>query len=363
MALREEEKVTIQVGGAVLANKAILALNEYDKWPRENRNCLLEVYENNIARFYKFGRPFEYRAETSIFVTCNPEDDNWRYEDFIERSELPFTNPELSRFDMILVFRDQNTLESDEKYIGPKVDSFKNAQELKIENALKATKYSKLIEYAKSFKPGLTDASASILKQEWVRLREKYRDNKKDYPIFKKDPDVIHRFAQAYARLHFRNDINEECMRKAVAKFERLREPFNETNMKVENPTMLAYDLTMDRIKRNGIGPKTAIELVELIVSISNRNQSISRHIGPILTLNNSKLRRIYDKVLENKKEIGRLNNSKETKVYWLGSKNERDVVVKSVVAAKKDIPQKIKKRPVFPRSKKTHEGKKGPKN
>ena len=216
MALREEEKVTIQVGGAVLANKAILAMNEYDKWPKENRNCLLEVFESNIARFYKFGRPFEYRAETSIFVTCNPEEDNWRHEDFIERSELPFSNIELSRFDMVLVFRDQNTIESDEEFIGPKVDSFKNVRELKIENALKAKKYSKLIEYTKSFEPVLTDASAAILKQEWVRLREKYRENKKGYPVFKKDPDVIRRYAEAYTRLHFRNDINEECMWKAV---------------------------------------------------------------------------------------------------------------------------------------------------
>ena len=93
------------------------------------------------------------------------------------------------------------------------------------------------------------------------------------------------------------------------------------------------------------------------------------------MTLENSKLRRIYDKILDNTAEIGRLDGN-PTKVYWLGPKESRNLSPKEregtdggvvgfvgFAALKKDIPQKNKKWPVFLRSNKSKKEKRGVKN
>jgi DNA replicative helicase MCM subunit Mcm2 (Cdc46/Mcm family) len=130
---------------AAHARNAILFINEFDKLPQEDQDNLLEVMDEGVIDMTTFAKEFHIPAATTIIASANPVNNKWiDAQGRIYLKEIPFSSIMLSRFDIIIPFRDTSIREDDWNY----ADAKTSYDERHIKHNYKFLR--KLIEYVKT---------------------------------------------------------------------------------------------------------------------------------------------------------------------------------------------------------------------
>jgi DNA replicative helicase MCM subunit Mcm2 (Cdc46/Mcm family) len=113
----------LHLGPVALAKDAFFFINEFDKLSGEDRDAILGAMEEGRFGFNKFDANLDIEAQISVFATANPLNEKWLHPDSIDINEIPFTIRMLSRFDIIIIFRDKDTKEDDMRYAVDKTEA------------------------------------------------------------------------------------------------------------------------------------------------------------------------------------------------------------------------------------------------
>ena len=205
--------------------------------------------------------------------------------DIIEKGQIPLRKELVDRYDLVFVFKALRYRDKKVEYAKQKLELLRKSQGGEIIEDY--TFLRKIIEYAKSFNPQLSEEAEAMIVDFWPRL---------DSNIFPTNRvlETIVRVSMAFARLHFSNIVTAEIAKEAIDFLRKMFEAFDETVMVVEDPR----DATCREItKFLQESPGIPYEFQELINHAGKVNTLVEAYLGkgPINN-NNSKYRDIADR-------------------------------------------------------------------
>jgi replicative DNA helicase Mcm len=307
MVLKEEDSYVLNLGPVPLAKNAVCVINEFDKMFPEEQDNLLDVMEEGEFTVNKFAKLRTIRSPTTILATANPKNNKWKDSSSISLDEIPFEAIILSRFDIVLIFRDTIEEQANREFAYKKT-AYDERHICHNYNFLE-----KYIEYARTINPLITEEARSILNEYWVRLKRR-----EEFSSTIRTLESIHRISKAFARLHLCNRIDTKIAYETIDFMNNMLKEFEISIYQINDPRSIAYDETIKLIQQQ----KAPIDLIEAIRMVCQKNDQVKHYIGDIFKQSrNKKLKVLCNKIIENKKSIIRIQLN-PTVVKWIMDEN-----------------------------------------
>ncbi|XP_064614879.1 DNA replication licensing factor mcm2-like [Liolophura sinensis] len=222
---------TLEAGALVLADKGICLIDEFDKMNDADRTSIHEAMEQQSISVSKAGIVTSLQARCAILAAANPI--GGRYDPSLTFSEnVDLTEPILSRFDILCVVRDTVDPVQDERLarfvVGSHMKHHPNASEDAMngkEDGLTNTTglepipqelLRKYIIYAKEkAHPKLHQMDQDKVANMYSALRRESMSTG-SIPITVRHIESMIRMAEAHARMHLRDYVNEDDVNMAI---------------------------------------------------------------------------------------------------------------------------------------------------
>lgn len=213
----------VVVAGAIpLANNGFCVIDEIDKMSKEETTKANNFMESGYEDFYKAGTNRTLIGKTSVLGMGNPRYGRYdRYKSLQDQVDIDPTFQ--SRYDLIFLIEDKPDKDKDKEII----ESILNGYDVKDnENTtsnikedidiLEAEELRKYLAFARTeYDPKLTPEAKEYIKENGLKLRSSTEDGQAPYHW--RFIRAIPKLAGAYAKLHLRNKITEEDVKKAIA--------------------------------------------------------------------------------------------------------------------------------------------------
>ncbi|XP_070557526.1 DNA replication licensing factor mcm2-like [Ptychodera flava] len=222
---------TLEAGALVLADKGVCLIDEFDKMNDADRTSIHEAMEQQSISISKAGIVTSLQARCSIMAASNPI--GGRYNPSLTFAEnVDLTEPILSRFDCLCVVRDTVDVVEDELLARFVTDSHIRHHPSNNHN----DKDTPLPELPSSF--GVEKIPQDLLKKYLIYAKEKvhpklhqmdqdkvakmYSDLRREsmatgsIPITVRHIESMIRMAEAHARIHLRDHVNEDDVNMAI---------------------------------------------------------------------------------------------------------------------------------------------------
>ncbi|XP_067683029.1 DNA replication licensing factor mcm2-like [Haliotis asinina] len=220
---------TLEAGALVLADKGICLIDEFDKMNDADRTSIHEAMEQQSISISKAGIVTSLQARCTIIAAANPI--GGRYDPSLTFSEnVDLTEPILSRFDILCVVRDTVDPVQDER-----LAKFVTSSHMKHHpNATEQTE--DLLDNLNN--TGIEPIPQELLKKYVIYAKEKvhpklhnmdqdkvakmYADLRREsmatgsIPITVRHIESMIRMAEAHARMHLRDYVNEDDVNMAI---------------------------------------------------------------------------------------------------------------------------------------------------
>ena len=183
---------TLEAGAVVLADKALLIVDEIDKMRDDDRDAMHTAMEQQEVYIAKAGITTTLHSRCAILAAANPDKGRFdMYEDLASQVNMPPTL--LSRFDLIFLMIDTPNPDKDERLARFILTSEKDAKyDINI--------LRKYIAYARrESKPVFTPEAHTILIDYYVKMRG-MGGRDKPMPITARQLEALSRLAEASAR-------------------------------------------------------------------------------------------------------------------------------------------------------------------
>jgi DNA replicative helicase MCM subunit Mcm2 (Cdc46/Mcm family) len=291
MVLKEEESYILNLGPVPLSKNAVCVINEFDKMHPEEQHNLLDVMEEGEFTVNKFAKLRTIKSPTTIIATANPKNNRWKDSDGISLEEIPFEAIILSRFDIVLIFRDTREEAVNRDFAYKKIE-YDERHICHNYNFLE-----KYVEYARTINLVIiTEEARSILNEYWVRLKRK-----EEFASTIRTLESIYRISKAFARLHLCNKVDRKIAYETIDFINNMLKEVEISIYIIKDSRSLAYDETIKLIQQQ----KTPIELIEAIQMVCQRNDQVKHYIGNVFKQNrNKKLKLLCNKIIENRSII-----------------------------------------------------------
>ncbi len=106
----------LRAGAAVLANHALLAIDEIGTMSFEDQEQFLSLMDKGYFDFNKMGIRQRLESETGFIVTSNPMTSDFRNVDRLSLDEIPLKGQLIDRLDLVFVFRKPQTPEEQKTF-------------------------------------------------------------------------------------------------------------------------------------------------------------------------------------------------------------------------------------------------------
>jgi len=220
---------TLEAGALVLADRGVCLIDEFDKMNDSDRTSIHEAMEQQSISISKAGIVTSLQARCSIIAASNPI--GGRYDQSLTFAEnVDLTEPILSRFDILCVVRDTVDIVQDEMLARFVVNSHvrhhpNQTAELAEENPLVQQHhcdpiaqdlFKKYLVYAKErVKPNLLHMDQDKVSKMFASLRRESMITG-SVPITVRHIESMIRMAEAHARMHLRDYVNEDDVNMAI---------------------------------------------------------------------------------------------------------------------------------------------------
>ncbi|HDD46233.1 MAG TPA: minichromosome maintenance protein MCM [Candidatus Aenigmarchaeota archaeon] len=204
----------LEAGALVLANKGLLAVDEFEKMNKDDQIAMHEALEQGTISIAKASIVATLPAQTSLLAGGNPKFS--RFDPYMPISKQ-ITIPEtlLTRFDLKFALRDEPNAELDKKISEHVLKSREEEYELtkpKIDIDL----IRKYVAYAKEHcNPVLTKEAGKILQKFYVDMRKRAEAGGA-VPITLRQFEALIRLSEASARVQLSDVVRKEDAKRAI---------------------------------------------------------------------------------------------------------------------------------------------------
>ncbi|XP_012340479.1 DNA helicase MCM9-like isoform X3 [Apis florea] len=212
-AVRDSEGWHLEAGALVLADGGVCCVDEFTTMSSQDRTSIHEAMEQQTISIAKAGLVSTLNSRCSVVAAINPsggqftDDEEW---------ETNLGDPLLSRFDLILLLKDNRNSEWDRltsEHIlkaayetkENKTDSKNHMELLKSESLWKEDTLREYLAYVHSLQPKLTKEAEMILRATY--LYHRCHPNRREERTTVRLLDSLIRLAEGHARLMYRSDI------------------------------------------------------------------------------------------------------------------------------------------------------------
>jgi len=210
-----------QAGVLPMCDGGLACIDEFDKMNIDDRSAMHEAMEQQTVSIAKAGISMTLPSRTSVLAAANPKYGMYDNDNSL-KDNINIPTPLLSRFDLIWLIQDKIHMTSDRLKANHILDSFDNdmtedcymTQDLMI----------KYINLAKDLKPKLTNEAKKTLLDIYEAMRK--ASSKSEMPVGTRQLEATVRLAMAYAKLHFREEVNSDDINKIKYLIEKTYESF-----------------------------------------------------------------------------------------------------------------------------------------
>jgi MoxR-like ATPase len=301
IADKENESVTLRLGAIPLSRNAICAIDELTAFAPEEQSRLLDVLEEGILDIDKHGRHWTIQSPTTIIATANPIQSKWSNSEVVSNDEINMLKTLLDRFQQVYIFRDN----MNEK----EIDSFV-AQMSTIKNRRRHN-YNFLRKYL-IYVSGIN--VRSIIPEAEYMLNEFWKTAKLKKLMGIRGLLAIFSVAEAQAKLHLKDTINEEIANQTMEVFKLMLVQYGEMITTATSPKTMTYNKFLEILQNNKVGVST-----KLLCQIAcHEDKQIAAYIGENWSIeHNIKVRVIID-MLRNHSQVKEISR-KPVVLQWDG--------------------------------------------
>ncbi|KAK1939566.1 putative DNA replication licensing factor MCM2 [Babesia divergens] len=232
---------SLEGGALVLADLGICCIDEFDKMSNKDRVSIHEAMEQQSISISKAGIVTSLKARCSVVAAANPI--FGRYEPSLTFKEnVDFSDPILSRFDLIIVMKDvPNTHEdlllseyviTNHQLLHPKIENVTNYQQVvqSLKSKISASsacqpltqkEFSNYLRYAKAnCTPTITPEFYRVIEGKLAGFYSSIRQKTAfggGYPLTLRHIESVIRIAEANAKMRLSNNMNSHDVDMAIA--------------------------------------------------------------------------------------------------------------------------------------------------
>ena len=218
---------SLEAGALVKASGGLCAIDELDDMHEEDRAGMLEAMSEQEISMSKAGINATLPANTTVFAAANPKHGRFdRHTDLAAQFAL---DPALiSRFDLIFTLTDAPDSDHDRAVAGRQVEANQAGQELArnptgeseaaagVTAAIPKETMQAYIAHARTLTPVLTEEAKDLIVNEYAALRDANPENDA-IPVTARMNEAIIRLAEASARIHLREEVTREDVKRVMA--------------------------------------------------------------------------------------------------------------------------------------------------
>jgi len=193
-----------QAGVLPMCDGGLACIDEFDKMGEQDRSAMHEAMEQQTVSIAKAGIAMTLPSRTSVLAAANPKWGMYDSDNSL-RDNINVPAPLLSRFDLIWLIQDKVNMTSDRLKANHILESFEMSMGDRC--YLKEDDLAKYINYARTFSPKLNEEAKKLLLDIYEKMRNV--SAKSDIPIGTRQLEAIVRLSMAYAKLHFKNEVEK----------------------------------------------------------------------------------------------------------------------------------------------------------
>ena len=206
----------LEAGAMVLANRGMLAVDEFEKMSPEDQVAMHEGLEQGTVSIAKASIVATLPAKTSVLAGGNPKFS--RFDPYVPiAKQINIVDTLLSRFDLKFALRDVPDSEADKRIVD---HVLKTREDEDYEGAIPKLDpglIRKYIAYARShYSPKLTKEAGKILRTFYIRTRKKAEGAESPVPITLRQFEALMRLSEASAKVQFQTEVRKEDAQRAI---------------------------------------------------------------------------------------------------------------------------------------------------
>jgi DNA replicative helicase MCM subunit Mcm2 (Cdc46/Mcm family) len=246
------------------------------------------VMEHGEFPLNKHGKSKMISAATTIIGTSNPKniDASWINSAKASKGEIPLRRALIDRFDIVLIFKDNDTEESANSYALEKIRLSK----------ISSYNYRFLKEFLQYLKSTVTQVT--FTKEAEIMVAKYYAGVKvnENLGMTNRAFETFTRICKAWARLHLKTIVDTDIVNQVQKYFSGIMLQYGQVIKAAIDPRELACEEIINVIKQL----KSPISFEEAARQACQQNRQVEDYFGPNLKLrDNNKLHEVSERVRE----------------------------------------------------------------
>jgi DNA replicative helicase MCM subunit Mcm2 (Cdc46/Mcm family) len=277
----------IKYGAVPLSKDAICVIDEIGAMSFDDQ---VSLFRHGEVPLNKQGESRIIPAHTTIIGTSNPKniDASWSKNSSgkISKEEIPLRRALVDRFDIVLMFSDEDTEESANKYA---------IQKMKI-NQRANHNYRYIRKYLHYIRNTITQVTFTKEAQIMIANYYAFIKTNKSLLMTPRALETLTRMCQAWARLHLKCEVDADIVNQVQSYFSIIMLQYGEVIKAAVDPREVACEQIIEIIKRT-VGP---ILFEEAARQACECNQVVKDYLGSNLKLrDNNRLHEVSERIRE----------------------------------------------------------------
>lgn len=204
----------LEAGAMVLADRGVVCIDEFDKMSDLDRIAIHEVMEQQTVTIAKAGIHTTLNARCSVLAAANPILGSYN-ERLSVQENVKLPESLMTRFDLVFITLDHSSIDIDSR-ISKHVLKMHISEE-KNDSGISQKLFKDFILYAKSLKPKLSREAATLISNEYTKLRQSKNDKNLLVNITPRMLETLIRLSTAHAKLRLSEIVEEVDANEAIA--------------------------------------------------------------------------------------------------------------------------------------------------